>query len=85
MSMKHSKVITTESYHEKLSSYKQEVQQTIRTNGIKLTEDVIACLQHILLGDTPELTIHISRDKITGEPNFVTKTWITKKEYYGKG
>ena len=75
--------ISTHSVTKKLSSVKQEIQQSIKTDRQNLAADIISCLQHITYHETSELTIHITTDA-AGDPSIITKTWLVHKEYYGK-
>jgi hypothetical protein len=79
-----SQLIKTASYYEELNSIKEEVSQHIETNGRSLAVDIIKCLKHITERQTQELTLHITTDKKTGEALLITKTYTTKKEYYGR-
>lgn len=76
--------IESRSMTDKLSSVKQEISQNMKTSAAGLAADVIACLQHVTYRETEELTIKITTDKVTGEPRLITKTWLIKKEFYGR-
>jgi hypothetical protein len=78
------KVIDSHSVYEELSSTQQEIQQTVQTSFETLAADLIACSELIRKGDTPELTLRITTDKKSGNPNFIVKTWTVDKEYYGR-
>lgn len=77
------KEIVTESYTDKLSSYKREVAQNIRTSRNTLLSDIVGCLDVISKGETRELHIKIVANK-SHEPELIVKTWTTGREYFGK-
>lgn len=70
--------IITEGFFEGLASIKEQRREDIKTSHNTILPDVIKCLD-MLKTPTPELTIHIIKDKY-GTPNIIQKTWIVKKE-----
>lgn len=85
MTPKHAKVITRivkEGYTEGLSSYQEEIEQSILTSHNELLNDLLKCLKVLKETTTPTLTIVIHRDKYQ-QPQRLTYTFVTDKEYYG--
>jgi hypothetical protein len=76
--------VDTKSYHEKLSSIEQRVEQSLMTSRATLASDLIECLEEIAAGETPELELKITTNRSTGEPERIVKTWTTRKENYGR-
>lgn len=70
--------IITEGYYEGLQSFKVHMREDIRTSYSTFLADVIKCLD-VLKMDTPDLNIHISKDK-TGTPTMIQKTWLISKQ-----
>ena len=73
--------IQHKSYHEELSSIKEETQQSIMSSRMTLLTDIIKCLDVITKDISPELDIHIitENDKVR-----IVKTWTVKKEIFGR-
>src|SRR5690349_2941197 len=76
--------IDTRSVTRRLSSIKQEIQQTVDTNPTTLAADIIKCLEPITYHETSELTLHISTNPATGNARIITKTWTVDKEHFGR-
>lgn len=77
------KDIETKSYYEELNSVKQEIQQSIRTTKATFITDIMKCVAVISDGQSKRLQLEIEADDL-GNPTRIVKTWITKKEYYGR-
>ncbi len=76
--------IETKSYHEKLSSVREEVQQSIKTSKTTFIKDIMQCFAVISDKETREVTVTVEADE-NHQPMRIVKTWTTLKEYYGKG
>lgn len=74
--------VTKLGYLEELSSYQEEVEQSKLTSHADLLNDLLGCLKVLKETTTPTLTIVIHRDKYQ-QPQRMTYTFITDKEYYG--
>ena len=70
--------LTTYGYYGGLSSVKIQKRVDMRTTHTTVAADVIKCLDALKSG-SPELTIHITTDKL-GLPNIIQKTWIVEKK-----
>ena len=93
--MKHAKVkttyiqddgtllIATKSYHEELNSVQEEIQQSIKTDKSSFVADLMRCISPISDGSTTKVTLTIEANA-DREPTRIIKTWITRKEYYGR-
>lgn len=78
-----SMMIETESYHEKLSGYKQEIMKHINTNKSSFLSDLIASVDVITSQKTKEVTLTITADD-SYFPKQITKVYTVKKETYNK-
>jgi hypothetical protein len=76
-------LIIHESYTDKLSSYKEEVAKSILTSRNNYLGDLISCSDVFTKHQAKKLTLEITTDD-NYEPRLIVKTWITKKEYFGK-
>ena len=70
--------LTTYGYYGGLKSVKIQKRMDIRTTHTTVAADTIKCLDALKAG-SPELTIHITTDKM-GLPNIIQKTWIVEKK-----
>lgn len=75
--------ITTESYFEKLSHRKQEIEKHIPVSRRNVLSELISCLDVITQEGSPELTITI-KSRSDGEPYQLSKRWVASKEDLGK-
>lgn len=76
--------IDSHSTYTELSSTKQEIQRTFPTSRDNLAADLIRHTEDVRNGEVAELSLQITCDKRTGEPNFIIKSWTVSKEYYGR-
>jgi len=93
--MKHAKVTTytpqddgstrieTSSYHEQLSSIREQIEQHIQTSKDTFLGDIITCLSLITDQKTKELTIVIKSDD-RYMPKLITQVYTVKKEDFNK-
>lgn len=71
-------------YKDHLSSVKQEISRTYDTSRDSLAADLIKHSEIMRNGETEELDLKISCDKVTGEPRLITVTWLVHREHYGR-
>lgn len=74
-------VHTSQSYYDKLSYEKIEVEKKLTTSQQTLLKDIISCLEHISNG-ADELTLKIEASR--GTPKRITKTWVQSKQHYNR-
>lgn len=70
--------ITTYGYYGGLNSVKIQKRHDLKTTHTTVAADVLRCLEALKAG-SPELTIHITTDRL-GLPNIIQKTWLVEKK-----
>lgn len=70
--------ITSESYYENLASTRIEYEKKIKTSRAMLLRDIVTCLEHLTVDNSPQVDISIRAEY--GEPRVIIKKWIVKTE-----
>ena len=81
--LKHVRVITTESYHEDLTSREKKLSKSIRTSKATLGLDLVKCTKELLAKTASEVEIVI-KTNAAGEPDRIIKTWTVEKETFAR-
>lgn len=79
-----STIIDTKSYHEQLSSHRQDREYKHKTDGKNFIADVIQCTSLIKEGKTTKLCIEIEADSYTRQPHLITYRYTIMHENYGR-
>jgi len=93
--LKHARVVTRtpqpdgtveilhESYYEKLNSIEVETQQSIKTSKATFPVDLMRCMEPITQHKSRQVIIQVETNE-RYEPIRIVKTWVIRKEYYGR-
>lgn len=75
--------IRKEGYYEDLNSVEEQIEQSIKTTKATFLTDLMKAVSPISNGESRKVTVTIEAND-DFEPTRIVKSWVTKKEYYGR-